>query len=144
MRTRNRNAVNATPNSVDDKGEVAAVGYACTKFNHVFQIQNGTHDDDPPRGCNECSCRGDENDKLVGLCFIRDVSSYLTSSLCEQQTGKTFQSHVGRTTECEESPPPSDCCSKPRLCGLRECIEGDEEEERVHRDLHDGEGIGSP
>ena len=86
MKVRKRNAVSAAPSRVDDKGDMAAAGYACFEQSRRAYMSLGlsTHHEDPPSRYYICHSRCNEQDKLVCLAFPNKFPSNLAQLLGDE------------------------------------------------------------
>jgi hypothetical protein len=82
MNVKKTNAVRATPRSVDDKGDEAALGYDYFHEQSVNPHHRGpTHCNNPPSGSYVCNSSSNEKHELVALSLIHELFAFLAKLL---------------------------------------------------------------
>lgn len=106
--------------------------------------QNKTHDHNPPGRCDISHGRGNEKTELIGFPCLNQFLPLLSQLLRDQETRHAFHHDEKRPRQCQRFPPQGGCSDQPRVYGRGEGVEAHQEEEWMHGDLKNRQGIGSP
>lgn len=107
MNVKKTNAVRATPSSVDDKGDEAALGYdyfheQSTNSCHYDQ----THCNNPPSRSYIGDSSSNQKHELVALSLVHEPLAFLAQFLDHKQAGQSFHDDEQGTKAGQCSSPP--------------------------------------